>query len=139
VGGPPAGVFVTLRAGGELRGCIGHITPTRASLLEEVAAVAPLAAVEDPRFPPVRADELDGLDVEVSVLEPPEPCAADQLDPRVWGVIVTAGGRRGLLLPDLEGVDSVEQQLAIARRKAGVPPGAAVALERFRVRKEAPP
>ena len=68
----PHGVFVTLHANGDLRGCIGHIEPTRGRLTDEVADVAPLAAFRDPRFPPLRADELDGVDIEVSVLTPPE-------------------------------------------------------------------
>lgn len=136
----PASVFVSLHRQGTLRGCIGHIEPQTAGLHAEVAAVAPLAALEDPRFPPVTVDELDDLDVEVSVLEPPEDVhGPGDLDPRTYGVIVSAGGRRGLLLPDLDGVDDVDTQVAIARRKAGIAPGVPVRLQRFRVRREAQP
>lgn len=135
--GPPAGVFVSLHRDGELRGCIGHMAPTTGSLTEEVAAVAPLAALQDPRFPPLDPAELDDLDVEVDVLEPPEPASGpEDLDPRVWGVVVSHGGRHGVLLPDLPGVDTVQQQLDIVRRKAGIGRDEPVHLERFRVRKE---
>lgn len=140
-GGPPAaGVFVSLHERGQLRGCIGTIRATTGSLYEETARMAVEAATQDPRFVAVRADELPALDVEVSVLEPPEPVAsAAALDPRVYGCIVSARGRRGLLLPDLDGVDTVADQLRICKQKAGLPPDADVRLERFRVRKEARP
>ncbi|MCK6506643.1 AmmeMemoRadiSam system protein A [Myxococcota bacterium] len=142
--GPPSqGVFVSLHQQGELRGCMGHVEPRHGSLYEEVVDVARLAASRDPRFPPVRADELDGMEIEVSVLEPPEPAWGPQdLDPAVYGVIATSvdhPGRGALLLPGLEGVDTVEQQLAIVRRKGGISPHEAVTLERFTVRKEAAP
>lgn len=137
-GGPgPHGVFVTLTRDGDLRGCIGHIEPVYGRLYEEIAAVAPLSATEDPRFSPVSAQELARCAIEISVLEPPEPATEDQLDPRVWGVVVSDGRRRGVLLPDLEGVDTVAQQLAITRRKAGIRPETPVRIERFRVRKVA--
>lgn len=138
LGGPgPAGVFVTLHRDGELRGCIGHIEPVYRRLYEEIASVAPLSATEDPRFPPVSAAELGRFDIEVSVLEPPEPATEEQLDPRTWGVVLSSGRRRGILLPDLDGVDTVAQQLSITRRKAGIRPDEPVRIERFRVRKEA--
>lgn len=137
---PAAGVFVTLHRHGALRGCIGTITATQATLLDEVTAMAIEAATADPRFPPVTVDELDDLDVDVSVLQPPEPIdTIDALDPKQYGVIVTHGGRRGLLLPDIDGIDTALQQVAIARRKAGIAPGTDVALQRFRVVKDAPP
>lgn len=143
-GGPPSqGVFVSLRRRGELRGCMGHVEPRHARLYEEVEDVARLAARRDPRFPPVDADELEDLDIEVSVLEPPEPAWGPlDLDPAVYGVIMTSvdhPGRGALLLPGLDGVHTVEEQLAIVRRKAGIAPGEGVTLERFTVRKEAPP
>lgn len=132
-----ASVFVSLhRPDGALRGCIGHLAPTRATLGEEIATTAVLAASDDPRFPPLRPEELSELDVEVSVLSAPEPVAdAADLDASTFGVVVTSGRRRGVLLPDLEGVDTVAEQLAIARRKAGIDPREPVSLERFRVRK----
>lgn len=136
----PSGVFVTLLRQGELRGCIGHITPTCSTQEAEIAKVAPLAALDDPRFQPVSPDELDELEVEVSLLQPPEPIVSGKdLDPRRYGVIVSDGARRGVLLPDLAGVDTVDQQVALARRKAGIAESAPVELERFEVTKVCPP
>lgn len=128
-------VFVSLHdAAGELRGCIGHLAPTCGTLADEIATTAVLAASRDPRFPPVDASELASLAVEVSVLGAPEPVTdLATLDPKVWGVVVSRGGRRGVLLPDLDGVDTVAQQLAIARRKAQLPPDGPVTVERFAV------
>lgn len=137
---PSAGVFVTLHRKGALRGCVGSLAGRAGSLAQEVARMAPEAAFHDDRFPPLRADELDDLEVEVSVLGPLEPVRdPEALDPRRYGVVVEAGGRRGLLLPDLEGVDTVEQQLDIARRKAGIPASAKLVIHRFEVEKEVPP
>ncbi|WP_455136116.1 AmmeMemoRadiSam system protein A [Thermophilibacter sp.] len=117
-----AGAFVSLKKDGRLRGCIGTIAPTRPSLAEEIAANAVSAGCHDPRFPPVTADELPELVYDVDVLSAPEPVAdRAQLDPARYGVIVSASdGRRGLLLPDLDGVDTVDEQLRIAARKGGV-------------------
>ncbi|MDO8963229.1 MAG: AmmeMemoRadiSam system protein A [Coriobacteriia bacterium] len=129
-----AGAFVTLYENGELRGCIGTIAPTQPTLAAEIVHNAVQAATEDPRFPPVTEEELDSLDIKVDVLHEPEPIhlTAD-LDPAVYGVIVTSGWKRGLLLPDLEGVDSVDAQLAIAMRKGGIAPGEHVSIQRFKV------
>ncbi len=124
---------MSLHRGGRLRGCIGTILPTQPTLAEEVAANAVQAAEKDPRFPQLAADELSDLDISVDVLHAPEPCTPDDLDPRHYGVIVSSGWRRGLLLPDLEGVDDVETQVEIAMRKAGIGPGEPHDLERFRV------
>lgn len=135
---PPAGVFVTLRnPDGSLRGCIGSISPVEGDLLSETERSAVLAATRDPRFPPVAPDELAGLHIEVSVLAPEEPAnGLEDLDPREYGVIVRdRAGRRGLLLPDIEGVDDAATQVAIARRKAGIGGSEPVILSRFRVRK----
>jgi AmmeMemoRadiSam system protein A len=128
-----AGAFVSLHRGGMLRGCIGTIAPTRKSLAEEVAANAIQAATEDPRFSPLSPGELADLDVKVDVLHPPESCTIADLDPKNFGVIVTHGYRRGLLLPDLEGVDDVAHQVAIAMQKAGIQPGTNCDIERFKV------
>lgn len=129
-----AGAFVTLHAHGDLRGCIGTIGPVRETLAEEVAHNAVAAASQDPRFPAVRPEELDGLDIHVDVLHEPEQIASiDELDPRVYGCIVTCGMRRGLLLPDLEGIDTCEEQVSIAMRKGGIQPGDPISLERFKV------
>lgn len=129
-----AGVFVSIKKHGNLRGCIGTIAPTRANVAEEIRAMAAAAAFHDPRFPPVTADELEELTYSVDILGPAEPAAGlDELDPKRYGVIVRRGMRQGLLLPNLEGVDTAEEQVAIARRKAGIGPDEPVELERFEV------
>lgn len=138
VEGEPAGVFVTLhtRSTGELRGCIGTISPAEKSLVQEVINNAISAATRDPRFPPVRPEELDDLVIDVSVLYPPEPIESEaELDPKRYGVIVQRGWQRGLLLPDIEGIDDVKTQLWYARRKAGLGDQEPVELFRFRVEK----
>jgi AmmeMemoRadiSam system protein A len=129
----PAGAFVSLHRGHELRGCIGTIAPTAPTLAQEIVHNAIQAATADPRFPPLSPEELDDLEISVDVLHEPEPCSFADLDPKRYGVIVSADWRRGLLLPDLEGVDTPEQQVAIAMRKAGIAPGEHVRLERFQV------
>jgi AmmeMemoRadiSam system protein A len=129
----PHGAFVSLHRQGMLRGCIGTISPTEDSLGAEIVHNAIQAATADPRFPALEADELDDLEISVDVLGPPEPATLEDLDPRQYGVIVSADWRRGLLLPDLDGVDTVEDQVAIAMRKAGIEPHERVRLERFRV------
>lgn len=128
-----AAAFVSLHLDGKLRGCIGTLAPTKPTLAEEVVHAAVQAATADPRFPPVTAEECPHLDIKVDVLHPPEPCSLEDLDPAVYGVIVSCGWRRGLLLPDLEGVDSSTHQVDIARRKAGIGANETCELERFRV------
>jgi AmmeMemoRadiSam system protein A len=131
-----AGAFVTIHKHGILRGCIGTIEPTQANLAQEVIQNAISAATRDPRFPPIGPDELTDLDIKVDVLGEPEPVdGLEELDPRRYGVIVKSARdrRRGLLLPDLEGVDTVEYQVDIARRKAGIRPDEAIELYRFEV------
>ncbi|MEN6430865.1 MAG: AmmeMemoRadiSam system protein A [Coriobacteriales bacterium] len=128
-----AGAFVSLHRGGNLRGCIGTIAPTAPTLAEEIVHNAIQAATADPRFPPLTSRELDDLEISVDILHEPEPCDFDDLDPSTYGVIVSRDWRRGLLLPDLEGVDTPEQQVAIAMQKAGISPSEPVRLERFRV------
>jgi len=132
-----AGAFVCIKTKeGDLRGCIGTIEPSQSNLADEVIQNAVSAATRDPRFPPVSAKELDDLVVSVDVLTPPEAIAGpEQLDPRRYGVIVESGWRRGLLLPDLEGVDTVEEQVDIARRKAGIGRNEPVKLYRFEVKR----
>ena len=131
-----AGVFVSLHRRGALRGCIGTFQPTCAHVAEEVIRNAISAATRDPRFAPVQPNELVELDISVDVLSPPEAIQSlDQLDPKRYGVIVQSGSRRGLLLPDLEGVDSAEQQVGIARRKALIDPREPVHLYRFEVKR----
>jgi AmmeMemoRadiSam system protein A len=131
-----AGVFVSLKKQGELRGCIGTFEPTRQSVAEEVIQNAISSATGDPRFSPVRPSELGDLVYSVDILTHPEPVEdKSQLDAKKYGVIVQAGPRRGLLLPDLEGVDSVDMQISICRQKAGIPPSEPVKLYRFEVRR----
>ena len=132
--GRRAGAFVSIHKQGRLRGCIGTIAPTRDSLAEEIIHNAVSAAARDPRFDPIRHDELRWLEINVDVLGEPEDIASeDDLDVKRYGVIVSWGHRRGLLLPDLEGVDTVRQQVEIARQKAGIGPGEKVSLQRFEV------
>ena len=131
-----AGVFVCLKKGGELRGCIGTYLPSCGSVAAETIANAISAATKDPRFPPVREDELDQLTYSVDVLSCPEKVSSTaELDPHKYGVIVVSGFRRGLLLPDLEGVDTVEDQLRITKMKAGILPQEEVEIYRFEVKR----
>lgn len=129
-----AGAFVSIHKHGQLRGCIGTIAPTRESLAEEIIHNAISASTRDPRFYPVTPEELDDLEINVDVLgEPEEIQSESELDVKRYGVIVTSGLRRGLLLPDLEGVDTAAQQVAIARQKAGIGAREPVKLQRFEV------
>ncbi len=129
-----AGVFVSLHKDGELRGCIGTIAPTTGSVAEEIIQNAVSAAVRDPRFAPVRPGELESIECSVDVLGETEDIdSLDELDVKKYGVIVSSRGRRGLLLPNLEGIDTVEEQVDIARRKAGIGPKEQVKLQRFEV------
>lgn len=114
------GVFVSLKKNGRLRGCIGTIKG-RYPLEEEIVNNAIAAATEDPRFYPVSADELNDLEISVDILEPEESVDdISELDPKTYGVIVEEGYKRGLLLPNLEGVDTVQEQIQIAKEKAGI-------------------
>ena len=129
-----AGAFVSLHKDGNLRGCIGTIMATQDTLAEEILQNAISACSKDPRFEPVTIDELDDIEYSVDVLSEPERIFdVKDLDVRRYGVIVENGNRRGLLLPDLEGVDTVEEQIAISKRKAGIRPDEKVALWRFEV------
>ena len=131
-----AACFVSIKTrDGDLRGCIGTIEPSRDTLVEELIANAISAATRDPRFMPVSANELSHLRYSVDILSTPEPATFEELDPAVYGVIVEdeEGRRRGLLLPDIDGVDSSARQVEIASRKAGIAPGTPVKLSRFRV------
>jgi AmmeMemoRadiSam system protein A/AmmeMemoRadiSam system protein B len=129
-----AGVFVSLHMNGNLRGCIGTIFPTTSSIAHEILRNAVLACSEDPRFFPVKHAEVDFLDIGVDVLGAPEDIDDKTLlDVKRYGVIVTKGRRRGLLLPDLEGVDTVDQQIKIALSKAGIAPDEEYTLQRFEV------
>jgi AmmeMemoRadiSam system protein A/AmmeMemoRadiSam system protein B len=130
-----AGCFVSIKTlSGDLRGCIGTIDPDKPTLAEEIIANAINSATRDPRFSPVRADELPNLKYSVDVLSAPEPTTLNDLDPRIYGVIVEDenGLRRGVLLPNLAGVDTATKQVEIASRKAGIPHDTPVRLFRFR-------
>ncbi len=131
-----AGVFVSIHKKGELRGCIGTFGPTKDNVASEIIANAISSSTRDPRFPPVNAEELKDLDYSVDVLTNPEPIdGKEQLDPKKYGAIVECGWRRGLLLPDLEGVNSVDQQVDICCQKAGIRPKEKIKLYRFEVKR----
>lgn len=136
--GQRAACFVSIKTDeGDLRGCIGTVEPVKSTLAEELINNAISAATRDPRFLPITISELPHLRYSVDVLSPPESTGFEELDPKTYGLIVEddRGRRRGLLLPDLEGVESAEQQLQITMRKAGIPSGADVKLYRFQVRR----
>ena len=129
-----AGVFVSLKKQGQLRGCIGTFGPTRNNIANEIIYNAISAGTEDPRFPPVDLKELPELTMSVDILGEPELVdCIDSLDPQKYGVIVCSGNRRGLLLPMLEGVDTVDEQLGIAKQKAGISPKEEIEIYRFTV------
>ena len=129
-----AGAFVSVHKNGMLRGCIGTIGPVQDSIAEEIISNAISAVSRDPRFERVREDELELLEINVDILGKPENIdGPDQLNVKRYGVIVSCGARKGLLLPDLEGVDTVEEQIDIARRKGGISPDDDYKLQRFEV------
>ncbi len=131
-----AGVFVSIHKHGELRGCIGTFEPITENVAQEIIANAVSSAIRDPRFTPITRNELADLDYSVDVLTQPVPVAdKSKLDPKKYGVIVESGWKKGLLLPDLEGVNSVEQQIDICRQKAGIYPGEKVKLYCFEVKR----
>ncbi len=131
---PAAPVFVTLHlTGGELRGCMGTLVAREPDVRRETLRCAVLAATQDPRFAPLPLQELERVTIDVTILCPLEPIAGPEfLDPRRYGVVVSDGqGRRGVLSPDLDGIDDVETQLTVARRKAGISPKVLIDLKRF--------
>ncbi len=129
-----AGVFVSLKIHSRLRGCIGTISPTKDSIAQEIIANAVSAGTGDPRFDPVSEEELGELVYSVDVLgEPEDICSKDELDVVKYGVIVSKGYKRGLLLPNLEGIDTVDKQIEIALQKAGISPDAKYQMQRFEV------
>ncbi|MBN3033824.1 MAG: AmmeMemoRadiSam system protein A [Candidatus Saganbacteria bacterium] len=131
-----AGVFVSLHRRGELRGCIGTFQPAAENVAKEIINNAIEAATRDPRFPPLTPAELADLEISVDVLGRPEPVASQaELDPKQYGCIVRAGARRGLLLPDLPGVETAGQQIASCKAKAGIPERDEVELYRFEVKR----
>ncbi len=130
------GVFVSIKKRGGLRGCIGTFSPTRENVVAEIIQNAVSASTHDPRFSAVDSIELNELEYSVDVLSEPEKVAGkNELNPKRYGVIVRSGELRGLLLPDLKGVDTVEEQLRIASLKAGITPGEDIELYRFEVKR----
>jgi MEMO1 family protein len=131
-----AGVFVSIHKHGALRGCIGTFEPQTENVAREIISNAISSATRDPRFSPVSRSELKDLDYSVDILTHPVPVEnKDTLDPKKYGVIVESGWKKGLLLPDLEGVDTVDQQIDICRQKAGISPEEKVNLYRFEVKR----
>ena len=129
-----AGAFVSIHKHGTLRGCIGTTAPTRKNLAQEIIGNAASAAARDPRFSPITEDELPWLEISVDVLGTPEEIASpEELDVKRYGVIVSSGRKRGLLLPDLSGVETVEQQISIAMQKGGIRKNEPIRLQRFEV------
>jgi AmmeMemoRadiSam system protein A len=134
--GEAAGAFVSLKKAGQLRGCIGTIQPARSTLVQEVSENAVSAATKDPRFQPITLEELEEITISVDVLGTPEPVPGlEQLNPLRYGVIVKSGWRKGVLLPDLPGITTPEEQVRIARQKAGIGTEEVVELERFEVKR----
>jgi AmmeMemoRadiSam system protein A len=131
-----SGVFVCIKKLGQLRGCIGTFIPSTDNVAMETIRNAISAATQDPRFAPVDENELNDLAYSVDVLSPPEKVKdITELDPKKYGVIVAKGSKKGLLLPDIEGVNTVDEQLRIAKMKAGVLQDEKVELFRFRVQR----
>ena len=129
-----AGVFVSIHKEGRLRGCIGTFLPARENIAREIISNAVSASTRDPRFSPIEPEELKWLEINVDVLTTPEKInSKEDLDVRKYGVIVSNGSRRGLLLPDLDGVDTVDEQVEIARKKGGIRENDPITLERFEV------
>ena len=129
-----AGAFVSIHEHGKLRGCIGTILPVTGCVAQEIIDNAISAAVRDPRFDPIEEKELPWLEINVDVLGKPEKISSKrELDVKRYGVIVSCGTRRGLLLPDLDGIDTVDQQVSIAMQKGGIRKGEPITLERFEV------
>jgi AmmeMemoRadiSam system protein A len=131
-----AGVFVSLKKNGKLRGCIGTFLPTQDNIALEIIENAISAAVHDPRFSPVTLDEVEKLTISVDILSIPEEVKdISELDPKKYGIIISHGYKKGLLLPDLEGVDTVEEECDIGRQKAGFFFNVDVKIERFEVKR----
>ena len=129
-----AGVFVTIRKDGEIRGCMGSLRPLRKNLGSEIIASAIAAATMDARFPKVRTEELPLLSVSVDVIRSLIPIlSVSDLDPKLYGVVVESGDKKGALLPNLPGIETPEEQVITAMFKAGIPENEDVALYRFSV------
>ncbi len=131
-----AGVFVTLKKNGELRGCMGTFRSVQKNAAYEIISNAMTAAENDPRFPEVDKSELDDITISVDILSEPEKVDdKSELDPKKYGILVKGGHQTGLLLPDLEGIDTAEKQIEVARRKAGLSPNTKLEIYRFSVQR----
>ena len=132
-----SGCFVSLKKkDGSLRGCIGTILPVRNCLAEEIATNARSAATEDPRFMPLSKEELPEVVISVDVLSPPEKVTSlEELDPKKYGIVISKGFFKGVLLPDLPGIDAVEDQVKITMLKAGISSLEGATIERFSVKR----
>ena len=129
-----AGTFVSIKKNGQLRGCIGTIEPTKDNIGKEIIENAISASTKDPRFNSITEDELSKIDISVDILSPKEKVEdVSKLDPKKYGVIVKRNSRVGLLLPNLKGVDTVDKQLDIACKKAGIYPDEEYEIQRFKV------
>lgn len=129
-----AGVFVTLKKQGKLRGCMGTFRPVQKNAAYEIISNAMTAAEKDPRFPEVKKEELNEIKISVDILSEPERIRdEDELDPQKYGILVKGGHQTGLLLPDLDGIDTVEKQLRVAKKKAGLKENSKVEIYRFEV------
>lgn len=134
----PDGIFVTLwkheENGPALRGCIGRHQRRFERISEEIKELTLFSALEDPRFLPVMREELNQLKIEVSFLSPPERVSGPhELNPQRYGAIIKNQHRQATLLPEIEGVDTVEKQLAVLKRKAGILPHEEIEIFRFTV------
>ena len=130
------GVFVSIKKHGRLRGCIGTIEPNKNNLAEEIVQNAISASTKDPRFPPITTDELGDLTISVDLLSSLETVTdLCQLDPKKYGILVTSRNKSGILLPDLEGIDTVEEQLRIGRKKGDIKPHDKIKIKRFEVKR----
>ena len=131
---PPQGCFVSLKLRSRLRGCIGTVLPTQPTVEQEVVANAIAAATRDPRFDPLRLEELDAVILSIDLLSPPEPVqSTGELDPARFGLVLRSGEKCGVLLPDLPGVETVAQQIEICRQKAQITDQEPAVMERFLV------
>ena len=131
---PPQGCFVSLKLRSRLRGCIGTVLPTQPTLEQEVVTNAIAAATRDPRFDALRLEELEAVTISIDLLFPPEPVqSTGELDPARFGLVLRAGEKCGVLLPDLPGVETVAQQIEICRKKARIADEEPAVMERFQV------
>jgi len=131
------GVFVTLYLPEKrLRGCIGHLSAVFDTIGEEIESCALASGFQDPRFPSLTASELEKVSIEISLLEPDTPVEnISELDPKKFGIIIESGTKKGVLLPDIDGVDTVSEQISITLQKAGIAPNESYEIKKFEVTK----